>query len=72
VATTRLVLTDTNVLLNLAFVDRLDLLGAFPDLRFKAPREVVEELLSPRERALVELALDCGDLHRLLRASFGG
>jgi predicted nucleic acid-binding protein len=56
----RLVLTDTNILLNLAIVDRLDLLGVFPDLRFSAPRIVFEEVLSPRERTLVDHAVSCG------------
>lgn len=56
----RLVLTDTNVLLNLAIVDRLDLLGVFPDLRFSAPRVVFDEVLSPRERILVDRAVACG------------
>jgi predicted nucleic acid-binding protein len=66
VATRRLVLTDTNVLLNLAFVDRLDLLGAFPDIDFCAPREVLDEVLWPRERALVELALAGGGLREIV------
>lgn len=56
----RLVLTDTNILLNLAIVDRLDLLGVFPDLRFSAPRTVFDEVLSPRERTRVERAVACG------------
>jgi predicted nucleic acid-binding protein len=56
----RLVLTDTNILLNLAIVDRLDLLGAFPDLRFSAPRIVFDEVLSPRERTLVDRAVARG------------
>jgi len=66
VAARRLVLTDTNVLLNLAFVDRLDLLGALPDLGFCAPREVLDEVLGPRERALVESALAGGVLHEVV------
>ena len=56
----RLVLTDTNILLNLAIVDRLDLLGVFPDLRFSSPRIVFDEVLSPRERTLVDRAVACG------------
>ena len=38
--TSRLVLVDANVLLNFALIDRLDLLGALPDLDFRAPAEV--------------------------------
>jgi predicted nucleic acid-binding protein len=45
------------VLLNLAFVGRLDLLGTLSDMDFCAPREVLDEVLRPRERALVETAL---------------
>jgi predicted nucleic acid-binding protein len=60
VKTPRLVLTDTNILLNLAIVDRLDLLGVFPDLRFSAPRVVFDEVLSPRERTRVEGAVARG------------
>ncbi|HEX3531563.1 MAG TPA: hypothetical protein VH988_31275 [Thermoanaerobaculia bacterium] len=56
----RLVLTDTNILLNLAIVDRLDLLGVFPDLRFSSPRIVFDEVLSPRERTRVDRAVACG------------
>ena len=56
----RLVLTDTNILLNLAIVDRLDLLGVFPDLRFSSPRVVFDEVLSPRERSRVDRAIACG------------
>jgi len=65
VETARLVLTDTNVLLNLALVNRMDLLGAFPDLRFCAPREVLGEVLRPRERALVDQAVACGLIQKM-------
>lgn len=58
----RLVLVDTNVLLNLAFVDRLDLLGALPDLEFRSPPEVMAEILSERERELVEGSIRSGRL----------
>jgi predicted nucleic acid-binding protein len=70
VNTPQLVLADTNVLLNLAIVDRLDLLGAFPELRFCAPREVIDEVLSPRERARVDHALACGLLHETVLEDF--
>jgi predicted nucleic acid-binding protein len=64
VKTPRLVLTDANVLINFAQVDRLDLLGALPDLDFRAPGEVLAEVI--RERARVEDALRRGDLRELL------
>jgi predicted nucleic acid-binding protein len=58
----RLVLVDANVLLNLAFVNRLDLLGALPELEFRSPVEVLTEIVSARERMLVEDARSRGDL----------
>ncbi|MEO6191995.1 MAG: hypothetical protein ABIS20_03215 [Thermoanaerobaculia bacterium] len=58
----RLVLVDANVLLNLAFVNRLDLLGSLPELEFRAPVEVLAEIVSARERMLVEDARSQGDL----------
>jgi predicted nucleic acid-binding protein len=57
-----LVLVDANVLLNLAFVNRLDLLGALPDLEFRSPVEALAEILSEREKGLVEGALRAGHL----------
>jgi predicted nucleic acid-binding protein len=53
---------DANVLLNLAFVNRLDLLGALPELEFRAPVEVLTEIVSTREKALVEDARSRGDI----------
>ncbi len=53
---------DANVLLNLAFVNRLDLLGALPELEFRSPVEVLTEIVSARERMLVEEARSRGDL----------
>jgi predicted nucleic acid-binding protein len=61
----RLVLVDTNVLLNLAFVDRLDLLGALPDLEFRSPPEVFAEILGEQEKALVEVAVRSGHLQEI-------
>ena len=58
----RLVLVDANVLLNLAFVNRLDLLGAMPELEFRSPEEVLTEIVSARERMLVEDSRRRGDL----------
>lgn len=52
---TIIVLADTSVLVNLAIVDRLDLLGALRGLHFQVPEEVIAEVL--RERGLLERAL---------------
>lgn len=60
-----LVLVDTNVLLNLAFVNRLDLLGALSHLEFCVPQEVLAEVVSPREQALVEEAIGSGHLQEI-------
>jgi len=56
------VLVDANVLLNLAFVNRLDLLGALPELEFRSPEEVLTEIISAREKMLVEDSRRRGDL----------
>ena len=58
----RLVLVDANILFNLAFVDRLNLLGALTGLDFRAPVEVLAEIVSERERTLVAAALNAGHL----------
>ncbi len=55
-------LVDANVLLNLAFVNRLDLLGALPELEFRSPVEVLTEIVSAREKMLVEDSRSRGDL----------
>lgn len=55
-------LVDANVLLNLAFVNRLDLLGALPELDFCSPVEVLTEIVSAREKMLVEDSRRRGDL----------
>ena len=58
--TSRLVLVDTNVLLNFAQVDRLDLLGSLQDLDFRAPAEVMAEILKEPERSRVEASIRSG------------
>jgi predicted nucleic acid-binding protein len=55
-------LVDANVLLNLAFVNRLDLLGALSELEFRSPVEVLTEIVSAREKMLVEDSRSRGDL----------
>jgi predicted nucleic acid-binding protein len=60
----RLVLVDANVLINLAVVDRLDLLGALAGLDFRVPQEVLSEVI--REKARVDGALRHGYLQEML------
>ena len=55
--TSRLVLVDTNVLLNFALVDRLDPLGSLQDLDFRAPEEVMAEIIREPERSRVETSI---------------
>jgi predicted nucleic acid-binding protein len=42
--TVRIVVTDTNILINLAQIGRLDLLGKLPPYLFVVPEEVVKEV----------------------------
>jgi predicted nucleic acid-binding protein len=60
-----IVLADTSVLVNLAIVDRLELLGALQGFRFRVPEEVVAEVRRPEQRALVNRALRAGHLGRI-------
>lgn len=55
---------DTNVLINLIHVERLDLLGKVPGFEFVAPEEVVEEVARPEQAQLPEEAIRRGDLRR--------
>lgn len=67
--TPRLVLTDATVLINLAQVDRLDLLSALQDLAFCVPQEVLTEVI--REKTRVEEALRRGHFRELLLGETG-
>ncbi len=55
---------DTNVLINLLHVDRLDLLGKIPGCEFVAPEEVIGEVTVPEQAQLLEEAIKRGDLRR--------
>jgi predicted nucleic acid-binding protein len=50
----RVVITDSNVLINLMHVDRLDLLGRIPGHEFVVPDEVREELTEADLRAMID------------------
>jgi predicted nucleic acid-binding protein len=62
----RLVLVDANVLINLAQADRLDLLGAFPDLESWSPREALSEVTSEPQKTRVAESLERRDLREML------
>lgn len=56
----RIVVTDSNVLINLMHVSRLDLLGRIPGHEFVVPDHVREEITTPDGRALLDGAIGDG------------
>lgn len=54
------VLADASVLINLAFVDRLGLLGSLSSFEFLAPGEVLREIRHPEQTLRVDEALAAG------------
>ena len=56
----RVVITDSNVLINLMRVARLDLLGRIPGYEFVIPDQVHEEITEPAHRAAVDEAIRRG------------
>jgi predicted nucleic acid-binding protein len=62
--TTSVVLADTSVIVNLAIVERLDLLRALP-YAFRVPDEVIDEVRRPEQCRLVAEALDAGYVERV-------
>ena len=52
----RIVVTDTNVLINLIHVDRLSLLGALSGYDFVVPAEVESEVINPQHSAALALS----------------
>lgn len=67
---TTIVLADTSVLVNLALVDRFDLLGALAGLRFRVPDEVVAEVTRQEQRDLLGRALREGHLEQVSLTGF--
>jgi predicted nucleic acid-binding protein len=58
----RVVVMDTNILINLCHVERLDLLGALPEYAFVVPPEVVSEVSDLQQRQRLQDALKRDDL----------
>jgi predicted nucleic acid-binding protein len=58
----RTVVVDANVLINLAHLDRLDLLGALEGFDFVLPAEVRAEVVSAKARARLDCGLNLGHL----------
>jgi predicted nucleic acid-binding protein len=57
---TIVVVTDANVLINLAHIGKLSLLGALDCFDFRVPTEVLAEISEPEQRAVVDAALKAG------------
>jgi predicted nucleic acid-binding protein len=53
----RVVVTDTNILINLIHVGLLDLLGKLPPYSFVIPEEVVREIKDPDQASAVQAAI---------------
>ncbi len=61
----RIVITDTNVLINLSITSGLPLLAAIPEHEFALCEEVMQELTKPEQAAAVNDAVTRGDLKRV-------
>jgi predicted nucleic acid-binding protein len=56
----RIVVTDSNVLINLIHVSRLGLLGSIPGHEFVVPDQVREEITKPNHRSTLDAAIGAG------------
>jgi predicted nucleic acid-binding protein len=56
----RVVVTDTNILINLLHIGRLDLLGKLPPYSFVVPEEVVKEVREPQQAQALHIAMSSG------------
>jgi predicted nucleic acid-binding protein len=56
----RVVVTDTNILINLTHIGRLDLLGKLFPYSFVVPEEVVKEVKEPAQAQAVQTAISSG------------
>jgi predicted nucleic acid-binding protein len=56
----RVVVTDTNILINLIHIGRLDLLGKLASYSFVIPEEVVKEVREPNQANALQTAISSG------------
>jgi predicted nucleic acid-binding protein len=56
----RVVVTDTNILINLLHIGRLDLLAQLPPYSFVVPEEVVKEVRDPQQAQALRTAMSSG------------
>ena len=61
-APTRIVVTDTNIIINLIHAGGLALLSALPGYEFVVPEDVVSEISDPAQREALEAAITAGHL----------
>jgi predicted nucleic acid-binding protein len=61
----RVVVTDTNILINLTHIDRLDLLAKPPPYSFVVPEEVVKEVKEPDQAQAIQTAVTSGFLQEV-------
>lgn len=57
--------TDSNVLINLAHINRLDLLDRLPPFSFVVPQEVVKEITNVTQSELIREAINSGSLREV-------
>jgi len=65
-ASTIVVITDANVIINLFHIGELNLLGALPPYRFRIPSEVLAEILDPTQQDAVNACIDAGHLEEIV------
>ena len=58
--TVRIVVTDTNILINFIHIGRLNLLGKLPPYSFVVPEEVVKEVTSSDQAQALQTAISSG------------
>lgn len=58
----KIVITDTNVLINLVHTSRLDLCGGLPGIEFIVPEAVLRELTQEDQRAAIDRTIASGGL----------
>jgi len=60
-----IVVTDSNILINLAYINRLSLLDQLPPFSFVVPHEVIKEITDVAQSELVQGALNSGSLKQV-------
>jgi predicted nucleic acid-binding protein len=59
------VVTDTNILINLTHINRIDLLGKLPPYSFVVPEQVVKEVKELAQAAAIQAAITSGVLQEI-------